>query len=219
MAGNEIAFGATTLERFVAFESIDGAGTSTQLALLHKRLSSAGIPHWITAEPTALPTGRLIREALRGDFPAEPGTIARLFAADRHEHLHGSGQVLERLARGEWVLTDRYLFSSLAYQGRACGDDTPWELNRGFPLPALVLYFEIDPEVSLARIHSRPGRDIYETLEFQRSLAAAYEDAFARWGAGSFRLERVDASGTPDQVAIEVARALSKAGLVFPASA
>ncbi|MBP7096966.1 MAG: dTMP kinase [Spirochaetia bacterium] len=219
MASNRGAPRAATLERFVAFESIDGAGTSTQLALLRGRLEAAGIPHWITAEPTALPTGRLIREALRGDFPASPGTIARLFAADRHEHLYGPDQVLERLARGEWVLTDRYLFSSLAYQGTACGDDTPWELNRGFPLPSLVLYFEIDPEISLERIRSRPDRDIYETLAFQRALAAAYEDAFARWSAGAFRLERIDASRSPDEVAEAVAEALARSGLAIPRSA
>ncbi|HET7838147.1 MAG TPA: dTMP kinase, partial [Rectinemataceae bacterium] len=73
------------LRRFIVLEGVDGAGTTTQLANIDEALSRAGLPHWKTAEPTARPEGLLIRSILGGELGADPGTVAHLFAADRHE--------------------------------------------------------------------------------------------------------------------------------------
>lgn len=96
---------------FVVFEGLDGSGTSTQLAII-----GAWLGCFTTFEPTNGPIGALIREKLReGGFSNE--TMALLFAADRKEHLEK--EIEPRLARGEVVLCDRYVMSSLAYQTAA----------------------------------------------------------------------------------------------------
>ncbi len=189
-----------TIRRFVVFEGIDGSGTSTQLARLGERLSREGVAHWTTAEPTPGPVGRLIREALSGSSPLHPDTVARLFAADRGEHLFGADGILARTGRGELVVSDRFVLSSLAYQGLTCGPDLPVALNGGFPRPELLLFFDIDPETSMGRVAARPDREIYETLAFQRKVAEAYRSLVASWEGGPARVARIDAARSPDEV-------------------
>ena len=124
------------LSRFIVLEGGDGSGTTTQLGLIGRALERAAFPHWTTSEPTDRPEGLLIRRILSGELQRDPGTLALLFAADRNEHLKGVGGILERLARGEIVLCDRYVLSSLAYQGVACGPDLPARAQRRtFPCP------------------------------------------------------------------------------------
>ncbi len=181
-------------------EGIDGTGTTTQLARLEARLREMGRDAWTTCEPTAGPVGRLIREALSGAFEARPETVARLFAADRGEHLYGPGGVAERAAAGCLVVSDRYIFSSLAYQGLTCGTDLPEALNEGFPLPGLLLYFRLDPERAVERMATRKSLDIYENLAFQRRVSAAYESVLAGFEGSGMTMVRIDASGSPDEV-------------------
>lgn len=188
------------LKNFIVFEGIDGSGTTTQLARLSARLGSMGIWHAAEAEPTGGPVGILVRKALSGAQPLLPDTVARLFAADRGEHLYGPGGVAERCRAGQLVISDRYLFSSLAYQGLACGEELPRALNAAFPLPELTVFFHIDPEASMARLASRPGRDIYETMDFQRRVAKGYQTVMSAFDGGPMRLVSVDASMSPDTV-------------------
>jgi dTMP kinase len=201
------------IRRFVVFEGVDGAGTTTQLRLAGEALSRAGIPHWTTCEPTARPEGALIRRILGGGLVADPGTVAYLFAADRHEHLHGTGGMLERLGRGEIVICDRYVLSSLAYQGASCGEELPAALNARFPLPELLVYFDVDPSVSMGRVGKRVAREIYEELGFQERVRAAYEGALARYADSGMRVVRVDAGAGLAEVASAVLRALSEVAL------
>jgi dTMP kinase len=103
------------IPNFVVFEGGDGSGTSTQMALLRDRFAgrrelpgpggSGELPvlH-ATAEPTGGPVGALIREALGGKRPLLPETLARLFSADRQEHLFGPGGIQSRCYRGELVV-------------------------------------------------------------------------------------------------------------------
>lgn len=204
MAGTD-----SVIRGFVVFEGIDGSGTTTQLNLLRARLESEGIPHAIGSEPTGGAVGRLIRQALAGREALLPETVARLFAADRGEHVRGPGGIAERAAAGELVVSDRYLFSSLAYQGRACGPELPAALNAGFPLPELLIFFDIDPEISMGRIASRPDRDIYETLAFQREVALAYRSIVASYAGSAMKTLRVDASKPVGEVECEVWQAVS----------
>ncbi len=188
------------LRRFIVLEGVDGAGTTTQLRVLGGALAAAGIPHWTTAEPTVRPEGALIRRILGGELDASPATVAYLFAADRCEHLYGSGGIVERLGRGEAVVSDRYVLSSLAYQGAACGLDLPLYLNDRFPLPSLLIYFDIEPTVSMARIGSRERREIYELLPFQEKVREGYERALALLDGSPTRIVRVDAGLPPAEV-------------------
>ena len=129
------------LSNFYVLEGLDGSGTTTQLEILDERLGALGVSHLCTSEPTDGEVGRLLRAALQGRIRLHPYTIAHLFAADRNEHLRASGVgILDRLKAGDLVISDRYLFSSLAYQGAQCGVDFVWSLNSRFPLPSAVIY-------------------------------------------------------------------------------
>src|SRR3989338_2355735 len=99
---------------FIAFEGLDGSGSSTQAQLLAKRLEKKGKKVLVTKEPTSdNPTGKLIRSVLQHRQKMSPQELQRLFTEDRAEHLKN---VIEpALAAGTTVITDRYLFSTLAY--------------------------------------------------------------------------------------------------------
>lgn len=200
-----------TLRRFIVLEGLDGAGTTTQLCRLDEALGQTGIAHWATYEPTSLPTGRFVRQVLKGEVDARPETLARLYSADRHEHLYGPGGILERLGRGETVISDRYLFSSLAYQGLTCGPALPRLLNADFPLPELLLYFDLDVELSMARVERRGERDIFEHRAFQERVRKAYEEVLAEYARSPLTIVRIDASQSVDEVWAQVAAAVGQA--------
>ena len=192
------------LRRFIVLEGVDGAGTTTQLRLMDEALAKAGVMHWTTSEPTAEPEGLLIRRILSGELRRDPGTLARLFAADRNEHLRGTGGILDRLARGEIVVCDRYVLSSLAYQGVACGPELPAELNAGFPLPELLLFFDLAPAQSVSRLGGRERLEIFEDLPFQEKVEAAYRKALSSFEGLGVRIERIDASRSVEEVSAEI---------------
>src|SRR5574344_1582440 len=170
------------LKNFIVFEGIDGAGTTTQLDLLRKHSEVSNF--LFTAEPTTSATGKFLRQMLKGDLPLNPVTSAYLFAADRNEHINGTlvtqddrtlvTGVAQACKNNKVVVSDRYFFSSLAYQSIDCGQTLPALLNSPFPLPQLLFFFNIEPEVSLKRITVRGYTEIYETLDFLKKTEAAY---------------------------------------------
>lgn len=174
------------LRNFCVFEGIDGSGTSTQISELKKAFSlhynkmtgtDDQIPVVFTCEPTSGPVGVLIREALRGEVTVHPDTLARLFAADRCEHLWGREGIVAALDAGRAVISDRYLFSSLAYQGEAADRDLAWELNKNYPLPEYLFYFDIDPEAAMDRVVSRgQALEIFEKRNFQHQVHHRYRE-------------------------------------------
>ena len=172
------------LKNFAVFEGPDGSGRSTQLALLKKRFEAEGRGDiaFFTREPTGGDIGKLIRRALAGDAPVHPDTFSFLFAADRCEHLYGAGGVLEAIDGGKAVFCDRYLFSSVVYQGASGVPHLPLKLNEGFPLPAILFLFEIDPDEAIRRVRKRNAdadikEEIFENAEFLRKVAAGYKEA------------------------------------------
>ena len=188
------AAGKKNMKRFVVLEGLDGSGTTTQIRRISQALRNAGVPHWTTCEPSSRPEGLLIRRILSGELHAHPATVAHLFAADRNEHLFGAGGIIEHLEAGEIVVCDRYVCSSLAYQGATCGMELPARLNEAFPLPELTLFFDVEPALSMARLAARSHLEIYEKQSFQEKVADCYEEAIAfllRNGAG---VGRIDAS-------------------------
>jgi len=191
------------LRNFIVFEGIDGAGTSTQI----KKLAESNPQKYIaTAEPTSGPTGKFLRQMLAGDFKVDERTNAYLFAADRCQHIFGQGGVKELCQSGKIVISDRYFFSSLAYQSVSCGLELPMLLNSPFPLPEYLFYFDINPEVSLARVNARnESKEIYENLEAQKKIAALYEKVISMYeNDASLREEmkiiRVDATKSIDEI-------------------
>jgi dTMP kinase len=201
------------LDNFVVFEGVDGSGTSTQLALLKEKFAAHGLKEpffYPTFEPTDGVIGRLIRSALKNTPPLKAETLAMLFAADRNEHLFAEGGIVERCRRGELVVCDRYVLSSLAYQGVECGPELPAALNSAFPAPELLLFFDIDPSVSEERIQNRPSVDIYEHLEFQKKVRERYLSLPDRYRAAGVRVETIDAAQSVEKVAEQVWRALAK---------
>ncbi len=161
------------LNNFVVFEGIDGAGTSTQMRLLAERDSGKKIA--FTAEPTERPTGKFLRQILAGKEKVSAQTAAYLFAADRAEHLWGEGGIVDQTKNGLTVVSDRYLFSNLAYQGVTCGEDLPKTLNSPFPLPQLLFFFDISAQKSLERVEKRgEAKEIYENEKFLDDTAARY---------------------------------------------
>ena len=160
------------LKNFIVFEGIDGAGTSSQLKLLSERKESNNF--FITAEPTGFETGHFLRKMLKGDFPIDQKTAAYLFAADRNEHVFGKNGIISQTDSGKIVICDRYVFSSLAYQSVTCGWDLPYKLNENFPLPQILFFFQIEPEISLKRIQERGFTEIYEKLDYLKRTEEEY---------------------------------------------
>jgi dTMP kinase len=196
------------LKKFIVFEGQDGAGTTTQLKLLDKRLGET--PHWVTAEPTDHPIGKLIRSVLMGKTEAQPETLARLYAADRHEHLFGKGGIRDHLDSGNLVVCDRYVFSSLAYQAITCGFPLPWELNRDFPLPECLIYFRLPAEVSMERLNARGERDIFENSPFQQKVNERYERAVSLFRETGMRIVEVDATASVEEIHGRIWRAIQE---------
>ncbi|MDR2607860.1 MAG: dTMP kinase [Treponema sp.] len=200
------------LKNFAVFEGGDGTGTSTQIKMLSRRFEEHGSevsaaplpPLFTTCEPTGDPIGRVIRSCLKGETVFRPETLARLFAADRGEHLYGPGGIVERAGRGEFVVSDRYSPSSLVYQGIACGNDLPRLLNEAFPLPELIIILDLDPHIAAERIRHREEKEIFEYLEFQIRVRRAYLDLIPYYRERGARVELVDARESPETVALAV---------------
>jgi dTMP kinase len=201
------------LSNFVVFEGGDGSGTTTQLEMLRRRFSapaSSLARFWSTFEPTDGPIGRLIRSGLRAETSLLPDTMAYLFSADRNEHLHAKGGIIEHAANGELVISDRYVLSSLVYQGIVCGDSLPKLLNNDFPAPELLFFFDIDPQIALKRMENRPVQEIYEYLDFQIMVQQRYKTLLPYYADNGAKVAVIDASKPAEAVAEEVWTELQK---------
>ncbi len=195
------------LKNFVVFEGIDGAGTSTQIKMLQNSPDSERF--FFTAEPTKSETGKFLRKMLKGDVKLDARTSAFLFAADRNEHLYGNGEdlgLVERAKNGKIIVSDRYLFSNLAYQSVSCGEELPRLLNSVFPLPEILFFFEIDPEISLKRVDSRGEREIYEQIDYLKKTEEQYEKVISEYEAKNteMKIVRLDASKSIEEVFREI---------------
>ena len=190
-----------TLENFVVLEGLDGSGTTTQSAQLALRLRTAGNSVQLTAEPTDGAIGRMIRDALRHQISLHPDTMAMLFAADRNEHVFSNGGIREQTLSG-WVVSDRYLFSSLAYQSIGSDPLLVSELNARFPLPRLLFYLDVDPDECARRRATRGGEELYDAMETQRRVHANYRRILAEFSLHTdMRIVQLDGSRPVDEIA------------------
>lgn len=195
--------------RFITFEGGEGAGKSTQIARLRARLEERGVAVLTTREPGGTPLGERIRQLLVTGEPGgmAPPTELLLMAAARAEHLERV--IRPALARGSWVLCDRFADSTTAYQGYgrqlplgAVAELNHWVLQ-GFR-PHRTLLLDLDPVLGIARSH---GRDHAET-RFEREAAAFHQRvregflAIARAEPGRVRV--VDAAAPLEAVAAAI---------------
>jgi dTMP kinase len=189
---------------FVTFEGVDWSGKSTQAGLLAGWLTEEGRTVLLTREPGGTPVAEAVRDVVLHGHDMTPWAEAALYAAARADHVEHA--IRPALERGEDVICDRYIDSSVAYQGigRGLGEDRVRDLNlmvtRGL-LPDRTFLVLLDPEEARRRGAGQPDRIEREGDDFWsrvdtgfRSLAAAFPD----------RIVTLDGSRSPDEIAEEV---------------
>ena len=195
--------------KFIVFEGIDGCGKSTQIAMLKQALTDMGRAVTQTAEPTDKDTGRMLREALAGRIRRTPFEMAALFTLDRIVHNTAADGIENTLAQGVDVLSDRYYYSSLAYQGSLCDYGWVKDMNVNCPAirrPDLCIFLDIPPKEALRRIGKRgAAKEIYEKEETLTLFRGTFLRVFEDLGDN---VAIIDASGTPDEVAAGVLAAV-----------
>lgn len=175
---------------FITFEGVEGAGKTTALSYIHNQLTEAGYQVIRTREPGGIEIAEKIRDViLNPEHTAmEARTEALLYAAARRQHL--VERVLPALEEGKIVLCDRFIDSSLAYQGyaRGLGIDEVYEMNRfaiGNAMPDLTILFRIDPVEGLKRIAANKDREQnrldLEKIDFHQKVFDAYEQLIDRF--------------------------------------
>ena len=171
--------------KFIVFEGLDGSGKTTQMRLLLQYLESKGEACYSTKEPTDSPFGEMLRSCLKGKIDTNEYTIAALFAADRLDHvLDSANGIKKKLEEGVNVLSDRYYFSSYAYNGEFVPFDWVVELNRiarETMRPDLTVFIDLPSEESMRRVARRHEAERYETIEKQKKIRERFFAAFERF--------------------------------------
>ena len=156
---------------FICIEGLDGCGKTTQAKLLVKKLQKSHNVVY-TAEPSRGKIGTFIRKSyLYGERRLSSVVEALLFAADRLEHVES--EILPALNQGELVISDRYVYSSLAYQG-AAGLSLEWieKINEQALRPDFAIFIDVDPKTVMHRL--KPRKSVMENLETQRKVREIY---------------------------------------------
>lgn len=197
----------------VAFEGIDGAGKTTQAALLERHLAGAGWHVLRAKEPTAGRHGQRLRDSARsGRLP--PEEELEVFLADRREHV--ATTIRPALDAGQAVILDRYYFSTAAYQGaRGLDPAAILAVNETFaPPPDLLVLLRLAPAVALARIEERgDGRgNLFEQRATLERCAEIFDTIRRPY------LCAIDGTLPPDKIHAAIVRRLADDGLLRPAT-
>lgn len=191
---------------FITFEGGEGSGKSSVMKEVAKRLATDGYEIIETREPGGTPIAEQIRNVIldKANTKMDARTEALLYAASRRQHL--VEKVWPALEEGKIVMSDRFLDSSLAYQGVARGLGVDNVLNVNLfategKYPDLTLFFDIEPELGLARIAANKGREVnrldLEALSFHHMVRNAFLDLSKRYAD---RYVKIDASKTFEEV-------------------
>lgn len=197
---------------FITLEGPDGAGKTTIAHMLAEKFENT----MLTREPGGIDIAEQIRRVIlaKENITMDPRTEALLYAAARRQHL--VEKVKPALKQGKMVLCDRFVDSSLAYQGyaRGLGVDEVFSINQfaiGDMMPELTIYFDIDPELGLSRISKNQGREVnrldLESLDFHQKVHEGYQLLLERFPE---RIIKIDASGSLDIVFQDAASAIEK---------
>ncbi len=194
-------------------EGLDGAGKSTQFDLMLDALKSRGLTVVASREPGGTALGERLREALLhgDDLQISPDAEALAMFAGRAQHI--AAVIEPALARGDWVLCDRFTDATYAYQGagRELGFDRIALLEdwtQGTLRPDLTLYFDVEQDIAQSRM-GEGHRDRFEseTDAFRRRVREGYAELVRRHPD---RVVKIDASGSVDEVATAVSLVLDK---------
>ena len=197
--------------KFIVIEGVDGAGKTTQIKKLAEKLTAQGKKVYITCEPTCKSTlhtptavGEMIGDVLLGRIEMTPSGMAALFLADRI--LHNTDPeigIKAAIERGEWVICDRYYYSSFAYQGK--DTDLDWVIRQNLDCPDIMrpdvcVFLDLAPEVARSRRDAREtAQEIFERPEVKQS---SIRDTFlAVFDRLDDNVRIIDADGTVDEVA------------------
>ncbi len=200
--------------RFISLEGGEGTGKSTQLAALAAALEGRGLDVVVTREPGGSPGAEAIRDLLLNGEEGRwsPRAEALLFAAARGDHIEKT--ILPALERGKWVLSDRFLDSSLAYQGEAggLGMDAVRDLHRfgsGDFLPDRTLVLTLESGEGALRARARDGTPGDRIGSRPPAYHAAVDAGFRRLSQQEpDRVRLVDAGGSPATVSARLLYAL-----------
>lgn len=195
---------------FITFEGGEGAGKSTILERTANFLREHNYQVTTTREPGGIPIAEKIRHIILDTEHTEmdPRTEALLYAAARRQHL--VEKVIPALDRGDIVLCDRFIDSSLAYQGyaRGLGMDEILSINQfaiADFMPDLTLYLDVDPEIGLQRINQTKDREInrldLEALDFHIQVREGYKEVLKKFPQ---RVKKINANQTEEQVLLDV---------------
>ncbi|WP_102273330.1 dTMP kinase [Cytobacillus massiliigabonensis] len=168
---------------FITAEGPEGAGKTTVIGMISQKLEEEGYPVLLTREPGGIEIAEQIRRVIldKKNTQMDARTEALLYAAARRQHL--VEKVIPALEKGYIVLCDRFIDSSLAYQGyaRGLGVEEVFSINRFAiedMMPQLTLYFDIKPEIGLERINKHKNREVnrldLEDLEFHHKVREGY---------------------------------------------
>lgn len=194
---------------FITIEGGEGSGKTTVLDFVYKELSALGYSVLVTREPGGIPIAEEIREVILdpNNIKMEERTEALLYAAARRQHL--VEVINPALERGEVVLCDRFIDSSLVYQGhaRGIGMNEVMEINRfaiGDVFPELTLFFDVEPELGLARIEKNKERERnrldLEEMTFHHKVYEGYQLLLNKYPK---RIKRINANKTIKEVTNE----------------
>ena len=190
----------------ITLEGVEGSGKSTLIQYLKEFIESIGKKVIVTREPGGIEISEQIRSVILDteNTKMDGRTEALLYAAARRQHL--VERIIPALKEGNVVLCDRFIDSSLAYQGyaRGLGIDEVLSINEfaigGF-MPNLTLYLDLDPQIGLSRIHKNKGREVnrldLEEISFHLKVREGYEEVIKRFPD---RIVRVDANQELDKV-------------------
>ncbi|TMK15967.1 MAG: dTMP kinase [Actinobacteria bacterium] len=194
----------------ITFEGVEGCGKTTQLKLLYEALTGQGRDVVVTREPGGTPIGERIRGIVLDASAKEMDhkTEALLYAASRAQHV--TQVIRSALEDGKIVLSDRYIDSSLAYQGiaRGLGEEDVLRLNiwaTDETLPDLVILLHLDPEVGLSRTKGDPDRMEQEDLTFHKKVGEAYLQLARQFPS---RFAVIDGTGSIEEIHRQVKAAI-----------
>lgn len=163
--------------KFIVFEGIDKSGKETQAKMLYDYLHKKAIPVIYTEEPTDKNAiGRLVKKWLVGQATITSGeAITLMYTADRYEHL--KNVILPALSVGKNVICDRFFYSTIAYESTIFGVEREWirSLHKDVKKPDVVIFIDIDPEISLKRERALPN-DRLEKVGLLKKVREAYKE-------------------------------------------
>jgi len=201
--------------RFIVIEGCDGSGKTTVSTAVFDMLKNDGVDVIYTREPGGIDIAEQIRNVILNpkNTAMDVRTEALLYAASRRQHL--VEKILPALEKGQVVLCDRFVYSSLAYQGyaRQIGIDEVWDINQFAiegHLPDAVIYLHIDAQTGLNRIQTRTFLDRLdqEGIDFHNRVYEGYEQVLQTYGKDAVI---VDASRSISEVVADVYRLVSQA--------